>query len=92
MSTELELQHCRAVCKELQAELTSVKMARNSLDDLVNDKISRSVDIENYLLAVAEGKAPPLSPRDCRIMALRLGTPRKHWTDVVKNHKWKDVS
>lgn len=89
MSTELE--HCQAVCKELQAELTSVKMARNSLDKLISDRMSRSSDIESYLLSVAEGKAPAPTPKDCRIIALRLGTPRDQWTDIVKNHKWEGV-
>lgn len=50
--------------------------------------ISRRADIEQRLFNVANGKAPMLTKTDCRIMALRLGTPKDQWTDIVKKHKW----
>lgn len=50
--------------------------------------MNQRVDIENLLIAVSQGKHPPLTLDDCRVIALRLGTPREHWADSVKNHKF----
>ena len=52
------------------------------------DRINRSVDIENRLINIYVGKQPLPTRKDCLIMALRLGTPREYWGDVVKNHVW----
>lgn len=50
--------------------------------------VNQRVDIENLLISVAQGKHPPLTAEDCKILALRLGTPKELWTDVVKKHKF----
>jgi len=63
----------------------------NTIFDLDNlDKIiNRRVDVENYLFNVSIGKKT-LSKEDCKILALRLGTPKENWTDKVKNHVFGD--
>lgn len=52
----------------------------------LSDRVNRSVDIEQHLFDVANGKRLPLTKQDCRILALRLGTPRKMWTEQMKHH------
>lgn len=42
-------------------------------------ELSRRVDIENELLRVAAGKRGLLSADECRVLALKLGTPKEHW-------------
>lgn len=38
-------------------------------------RLNRSVDVENALWAVASGKRDPLTPDECRNLALKLGVP-----------------
>lgn len=52
-----------------------------------HEGLSRRVATENVLFSYVEKGAQPTT-QDCRIMALRLGTPKELWSDVVKNHKW----
>ena len=54
-------------------------------------RISRSTDIEQHLFNVANGKAPLPSKQDCRVMVLRLGTPKAEWSDAVRDHKWENA-
>lgn len=49
-------------------------------------RMSRVVDIESHLIKVSSGQMPMLTKKDCRIVALRLGTDEKEWSDIVKNH------
>lgn len=42
-------------------------------------ELNRRVEVENVLLSVAAGKRGPLSPDECRVLGLKLGTPREHW-------------
>jgi len=53
--------------------------------------LNQRVDVENLLINVARGDHPPLTPEDCKVLALRLGTPRVHWSDYLKNHKFGGV-
>jgi hypothetical protein len=61
------------------------------MNETLSDRINRSVDIEQHLFDVANGKRPPLTKQDCRILALRLGTPRKMWTEQMKNHVFGEL-
>lgn len=42
-------------------------------------ELNRRVDVENVLARVGAGKRGPLSADECRVLALKLGTPREHW-------------
>lgn len=68
--------------------MTDLQQRIAELEAIVSENISRRADIEQHLLNVATGKAPPLTAQCCRILALRLGTPKKQWADVVKNYKF----
>lgn len=49
--------------------------------------LNRRVAIENQLFKYVAANARP-TPEDCRIMALRLGTPKDMWSERVREHKW----
>lgn len=72
--------HSEAI-KQLAAE-------RDTLDGIVSENISRRCEIEQHLMNVATGKAPLLTEQDCRILALRLGTPKAQWNDAIKKYKF----
>lgn len=57
-----------------------------TLDQQLSRVLNERVHVEQILLDVAGGKMPLLTRDDCRILALRLGTPKSHWSDIVKNH------
>lgn len=44
-----------------------------------SQELNRRVEIENQLLRMANGKEPLPSKSECKIMALKLGTPKKYW-------------
>lgn len=48
------------------------------------EELNRRIDIESELFKMATGKKPLPSPYDCRIMAIKLGTPRKYWREEWK--------
>jgi len=72
-------------CNDRNGELED---ARQSLDKLLSARINRTGDIEATLLEMATGKLALPTQQDCRVLALRLGTPKKDWTDIVKNHQF----
>ena len=47
-------------------------------------ELNRRAYIEEQLLLIAEGKRSLPTREECRILALKLGTPREHWSE-----KWK---
>lgn len=59
---------------------------RKILEDIVSENIERRAEIEQHLLNVATGKAPMLTQQDCRVLALRLGTPKAYWPKELKRH------
>jgi hypothetical protein len=63
-----------------------------TLDKMLNARISRSVDIETLLISMAQGKLPLPNHQDCRVMALRLGTPKAEWSGIVASHQWQEVA
>ena len=40
--------------------------------------------IEEQLLDIANDKAPLPTREDCRVMALKLGTPKEYWPEEWK--------
>jgi hypothetical protein len=58
------------------------------LDKSLSARISRSVDVEQILFDMANGKLALPSKQDCRVLALRLGTPKKEWSAQVAEHKF----
>ena len=61
----------------------------NELDKTLTRKINQSAEIEQILLDMAAGKLPLPSQQDCRVLALRLGTPKKEWSAAVAEHQWE---
>lgn len=72
-------------CNDRNGELED---ARAALDKQLSSRISRTVDIEDLLLKMANGKLALPDKQDCRVLSLRLGTPKKDWSDIVKNHEF----
>lgn len=56
----------------------------------LEEVINRRAAIENRLFLIASGKAPLLTQEDCRVMALKLGTPREQWGKYLTAYKWGD--
>lgn len=72
-------------CNDRNGELQD-KVER--LDKMLNARVGRSVDIEAVLIDMANGKLALPEKQDCRVLALRLGAPKKDWSDIVKEHKF----
>jgi len=47
----------------------------------VASELNRRVEIENKLLSIASGKSPIPTRDECRVLALKLGTPKKFWPE-----------
>ena len=58
------------------------------LDKSLSARISRSVDVEQILFDMANGKLALPNQQDCRVLALRLGTPKKEWSTQVADHEF----
>ena len=54
------------------------------------DRLKRSVSVENVLGAVAEGKRAPLTPDECRELSAKLGVPSYFQTRKTKNEHWRE--
>jgi len=50
-------------------------------------ELNRRVHVENILMDVANGKRKPPDFNECMILALKLGTPKEHWPEGLKEHK-----
>lgn len=59
-----------------------------NLDKALSARITRSADVEQILFDMANGKLALPSKQDCRVLALRLGTPKKEWSVQVAEHKF----
>lgn len=60
----------------------------SNLDKILNERISRSVDVEDTLYKIAAGKLEVPDAEGFRVLAIRLGTPKKQWSDEVKNYEF----
>ena len=49
------------------------------------EELNKRVEIENDLLLISKGKKPLPTKDGCRIMALKLGTPKQYW-----RKEWKE--
>jgi len=76
-------------CASLLQDIEKLERNLRVLDNQHNKQISRRVDVEQTLFNMALGKLPLPSWQDCRIMAIRLGTPKEEWPEIVKNHTWE---
>lgn len=63
----------------------------NNLDKILNERISRSVEVEDVLYKIAAGQIEVPDAAGFRVLAIRLGTPKKQWSDDVKNYQFKVV-
>ncbi len=48
------------------------------------NELNRRVEIENILGQIATGKRPLPDREQCRVLALKLGTPKEYWPDEWK--------
>lgn len=60
----------------------------NDLDKILNERINRSVEVEDVLYKIAAGKLEVPDATGFRVLAIRLGTPKKQWSDEVKNYEF----
>lgn len=60
----------------------------SDLDKILNERISRSVEVEDALYKIAAGKLAVPDAEGFRVLAIRLGTPKKQWTEEVKNYEF----
>lgn len=51
---------------------------RKRIKELEKD-LNRRVDIENELFEISKGRKPIPTHEECKIMALKLGTPKEYW-------------
>jgi len=72
--------------EELEAQVSY--LLRDS-DDIAS-MLNRRVSIENHLALAYQGKLRLPTKEDCKVLALRLGTPRKYWNDYLVNYKFTD--
>lgn len=86
-----EADRCYTRIAELEKKNAEINDARNILDKIVSENINRRAEVEQILLNVATGKSETLSQLDCRILALMLQTPKKKWSDMIKNHVFGNV-
>lgn len=66
------------------AELETQVITQQRAGYAATARANRVVDI---LINVAKGNKPLPTAEDCKVMALRLGTPFAEWSDYVKEYK-----
>jgi hypothetical protein len=72
-------------------ELAALRQQVKNLTSDTNNTakmLGRRVDIENHLLQIYQGTMPMLSRQDCKVLALRLGTPKEYWGDYIKQYEF----
>lgn len=47
-------------------------------------ELNKRVEIENELFRMAQGKQPLPTKQECRVLALKLGTPKRLWREEWK--------
>lgn len=68
------LQNTIGVARRWLARLVRLRYRLATFLDYGN-RLNRSVEVESALWAVASGKRGPLTPDECRKLALKLGVP-----------------
>ena len=61
----------------------------SDLDKILSERIARSVDVEDTLYKIAAGKLEVPDATGFRVLAIRLGTPKKQWSEGVKSYQFK---
>jgi len=81
---------CGTTCdkRKVQEQIDALKAERDGSAKLLSARIARSADVEQILFDMANGKLAPFNAQDCRVLALRLGTPKKDWSEKVAEHKF----
>lgn len=72
-------------------ELAALRQQVKNLTSDTNNTakmLNRRVDIENHLLQIYQGSMPILSRQDCKVLALRLGTPKEYWSDYLEQYEF----
>ncbi|UNY40545.1 hypothetical protein KLER11_gp41 [Pararheinheimera phage vB_PsoM_KLER1-1] len=78
-------------CLLLSMELSMLRQQLVFLTTDANDTgkmLNRRVEIENHLLQCYQGSMPLPSQQDCKVLALRLGTPKEYWGDYIKQYEF----
>lgn len=70
------------------AALRTMLAAAQRANESHTERLNRIVDIENYLINASKGNRELPNAEDCKVIALRLGTPYEHWTDYLKKYKY----
>lgn len=60
----------------------------SDLDKILNERINRSVDVEDVLYKIAAGQIEVPDATGFRVLAIRLGVPKKQWSEEVKNYEF----
>jgi len=93
-------EYCSENVKSLLAECwhaavsSELKELRQQIKNLTRDAdntgkaLNRRVDIENHLLQCYQGVMPLPNQQDCKVLALRLGTPKEYWSDYLKSYEF----
>lgn len=68
----------------LKDHITAVQNSNYSLMEAIN----RRVDIETYMILASKGSLPLPDKEDCRMMALILGTPLRHWSKLLRKYEF----
>jgi len=50
-----------------------------------SELINQITEVEIYLLDCSRGKKPQPTRAVCRILSLRLGTPKQYWSEYIKD-------
>lgn len=91
---EMQRQLAIVAANELIKANEELDRLRQQVKNLTSDTnntakmLNRRVDIETHLLQVYQGTMPIPSRQDCKVLALRLGTPEQYWGDYVKQYEF----
>ena len=77
--------------QELEAKVADQRKRLDEQSELNSRVLNERVDVENILQDIATGKRTLPNRRDCQVLQIMLGVPRKHRSDVIKNHVWNSV-
>lgn len=76
---------------QLQTELFNERKKSADLSKQNGRILGERCHVEQHLMDVATNKKPIPNRQDCRILALRLGTPKSQWNEALKGHQFGDA-
>lgn len=86
-----DMRQAAAALEKAEADLAALRTllaAAQTANLSHTERLNRSVDIENYLINASKGNRELPNAEDCKVIALRLGTPYEQWTDYLKKYKY----